>query len=573
MLLWVGLVALQAHRIATAARSLQSSVDQARSDVRAPAGDGQSTVARVAEDLAVVQARARALDAQTRGIVWRSGRHLPGLSGAVRETDALAAGASDLASQVLPAYLQLARSASTIRAANGDVNVGLLRQQAAPVAAATQRLDALVTKLAAVPSGGVRPLDNARSRLLTAMAELQGYGRTATTTLRVAPALLGADGPRTTLVILESPAESRPGGGLVGGYVLLRADHGHLSTVGSGTNHDLASTAQPVISLGPQYDALYGGYGAEQVWVKSTLSPDFPKTAQIWAALFHAQYGITPDAEIGLTPHVLDDLLSVTGPITLPGGKQVHAGQADHFLQIGLYEKFPTFADESARNDYQLAFLKKTISAVLADHVDPTKLLQPLGPQVDSGALRLHVTDQAAQQLVAATPLGGALPTTPGPFYGVFTTSTDGTKLGAYLAKTVSYRRSEAAGGTQTGTLDVALTNTAPTSGLPAYVDTRFLPSGQPGAGPGSHQFELTIYLATDARDPVVSVNGTRVMPLVTAREEGHLLVTVFPPPLPGGGGKETVTVSATEPASTAAPGMLRQPSLIPTTYRTQPPG
>lgn len=550
-----------------AARALQTSVDAARRDVHAPPGQPTGTVARVTEDLVNVQGRARLLDAQTSGAVWHSGRFLPGLSGAVRETEDLASAASGLATDVLPAYLQLARSASTLRAPNGDIDVAALQQQAAPTAAATARLGTLITSLAVVRSGGVRPLDRARTQLLSAMTQLQGYGQTATTTLQVAPTLLGASGPRTTLVILESPAESRPGGGLVGGYVLLRADHGHLSTASSGTNHDLASTARPVISLGAQYDALYAHYGSEQVWVKSNFSPDFPMTARVWAALFHAQYGITPDAEIGLTPGALDDLLTVTGPVTLPGGQQIAAGQADHFLQVGLYQRFPQASDESARNAYQLEFLRRTISAVLSNHLDPTKLLQPLGPQADTGALRLHVTDPEAQKLVAATPLGGALTPSPGPFYGVFTTSTDGTKLGAYLGTSVRYSRSVPSGGNQTATVSASFVNHAPTSGLPPYVDTRFLTAGQTPTGPGSHQFLISLYLGTGARDPVVFQNGKQITPLMVRREEGHLLVVVFPPPLAGGGGKETVTVSATQPASAAPPQTLRQPSLLPTTY------
>lgn len=572
LLVWVGLLALQAHRIAAAAHALENQVTVARQDLHNQ-GSAQNTTTRISQDLVVLQQRAGQFGDRTHGIIWASGRYLPGLSGSVQETDAVADTARNLSTQVLPAFIRLAQAAPELRDAKGDIDVALLARQLSPVTAATNRLDQLTATLAAVPRGGIRPLDDGRTRLLSAMTELQDYGRSATTTLSVAPALLGANGPQTTLVILQSPAESRAGGGLVGGYVLLRADHGHVSMAESGTNHDLANAPSPVVSLGAQYDALYTAYGGRQVWVKSNLSPDFPKTGEIWGALFRAQHGFTPDAEIGITPAVLDDLLAVTGPVTLPSGERVSSGEADRLLQIGLYKKYPTFADETARNAFQLSFLQTTVKAALSDRADPATLLRRLGPSVDTGALRLHVTDPTSQDRVAATPLGGALTAAPGPFFGVFTNSTDGTKLGAYLQEAVTYRRSPATDGKQTVQLSVALVNHAPTSGLPPYVDTRALPAGEPNPGPGSHQFLLYLYLATGARNPAVTLDGKKVTPLSVTVEQNHLLVVLLPPPLAGAGGHAAITVTATEPASAAAPRFLAQPSLIPTTYTIIPGG
>lgn len=570
LLLWVGLLAFQAYRISSTARALEARVAAARADVHQQ-GSSQAAIARLSDDLAGVQQQGQRLRSQTNGVIWRSGHYLPGLSGSVRETGDIADIASELSSSVLPAYLDLARAAPDLKTPGGDINLALLQRQVAPVSTATTRLDRLVTRLEGVRPQGIGPLDRGRAKLLASMISLQGYGQSAATTLQVAPALLGAQKPATILIVLESPAESRAGGGLVGGYVLLRAEHGHVSTIASGTNHDLKPTAEPVISLGAQYDAIYTNLSGRQYWIDSNLSPDFPKTGALWTALFRAQSGITPDAVLGVTPAVLDDLLAVTGPVSLPGGQVVRSGQVDRFLQIGLYAKYPTDADESARNAYQLAFLRNTITAVLNDHADPTHLLRMLGPRVDSGALRLHVTDPAAQAKVAATPLGGALTTAPGPFFGVFTDSTDGTKIDPYLTKSVTYRRSAAHNGHQTVQVSYDVVNNAPTQGLPPYVATHIYVPPRPDTPEGSHQFLIAVYLATDAADPVVTLNGKPIKPVYVGREQNHLLVWVEPPPLDGGGARETVSVSATEPASTVAPRYLQQPSLIPVTYTIVP--
>lgn len=572
LVIWVGLLAFQAYRISSTARELEARVAAARADVHQQ-DSSQTAIAKLADDLAAVQRQGRQLQDRTNGVLWRSGRFLPGLSGSVQETADIADIAAGLSKSVLPAYLDLARAAPDLKTANGDINIALLQRQVAPVTAATARLDRLVTQLERVQPHGIRALDNGRTKLLDSMTSLQSYGRSATTTLQVAPPLLGATKPATILVVLESPAESRAGGGLVGGYVLLRADHGHIAMVESGTNHDLKPTATPVISLGKQYDAIYTNLSGRQNWIDSNLSPDFPKTGALWTALFHAQSGTTPDAVLGVTPAVLDDLLAVTGPVRLPDGQVVKSGEVNRFLQIGLYAKFPTDADETARNAYQLAFLQDTISAVIADHADPTRLLRKLGPRVDAGALRLHVTDPKAQDLVAATPLGGALTTASQPYFGVFTNSTDGTKIDPYLTKKITYHRSAPTRGQQQVTVTYDVTNNAPTTGLPPYVATHDYIPPRPDTPEGSHQFIIAVYLATGATNPVVTLDGKPTKPLFVGREQDHLLVWVQPPPLDGGGARETVSVAATEPASASPPSYLEQPSLVPTTYTILPAG
>ena len=74
---------------------------------------------------------------------------------------------------------------------------------------------------------------------------------------RLAPTMLGADGPRNYFIGFQTNAEARGTGGLLGGYGIVRVDDGAARVDTLGRNSELGVDNSP-IDLGPDFANLYG---------------------------------------------------------------------------------------------------------------------------------------------------------------------------------------------------------------------------------------------------------------------------------------------------------------------------
>jgi hypothetical protein len=165
--------------------------------------------------------------------------------------------------------------------------------------------------------------------------------------LDIAPSLLGIGQPAYYLVLALDRSELRPIGGFAGNYGLLQLDDGKQSP-----SHPLAldnvytldqqyfQAAIPVrahdcAGQGPQPPEYYWWWpvrnlGCQYGWGlrDAGLSPSFPTDAQTALQILHATPGAVPhnapvQGVIAFTPVLIQQLLQVIGPITLPSYSHV----------------------------------------------------------------------------------------------------------------------------------------------------------------------------------------------------------------------------------------------------------
>jgi hypothetical protein len=122
------------------------------------------------------------------------------------------------------------------------------------------------------------------------------------------------------LVLFQNPSEMRPGGGFLGSYADVSIGNGKILNI---TFHDIADVdlafkqkIEPPAPLQLEESAFRP---ADANWFF-----DFPTSASDTIRMFeqsgiYANTSTTFDGVIAVTPQVMQDLLAVTGPITLPG--------------------------------------------------------------------------------------------------------------------------------------------------------------------------------------------------------------------------------------------------------------
>ena len=156
------------------------------------------------------------------------------------------------------------------------------------------------------------------------MAErIDKYGPLLDTYLTVSerlPAILGWDGPRRYLVLTQNPAELRPTGGFIGSYGIIAFDKGRI-TERSFRDIYLLDLPWDYPFIKPPTELANYLLGPKQPWqlADANWSPDFPTSAQDAIRLYTNESGDTRiDGVLGITTYTIDELLKVTGPITVP---------------------------------------------------------------------------------------------------------------------------------------------------------------------------------------------------------------------------------------------------------------
>lgn len=470
---------------------------------------------------ALAEARRHAVEARrlTEGPDWWVIAHTPIAGNAATTVRGLAGAAAEL-TDVLAGVREAADPLLTIRTRSpGDLRHQLVALDAAAPALddGVTRLGRVLAHLAAAPdSTGLGRLDEARDTALGEIGRLRGLLRDAADAAALLPPMLGRDGPRRYFLAFQTNAEARGTGGLVGAFGILRADHGRVSVERLSANTGLATSPVPVADHGQDFLGRYGTSATKMLSV-SNLSPHFPYAAATWTGLWERQARGRLDGAIATDPVGLAHLLRVIGPVPLPGGSEVTAENVVDLTEREAYARYP---DPVARKRFLIEIAGAVSEALPRSLADPTRLLPALSDMVSERRIQIWSRHEAEQRRLARTPVGGVLPSSPGPFAGLVVNNSAGGKLDYYLERSLDYELGPCRGGLRSSTVRIRLTNDVPRRTLPSYVTDR-LDAPQSGHLPGSNLLWVSLYGGLGARMTAVRLDGERVT-VIREAERSH---------------------------------------------------
>ena len=174
--------------------------------------------------------------------------------------------------------------------------------------------------LEAVPVGLIGPVESARAAMV---ARLDAYVPLLDAYVLASarlPSVLGWDVPRRYLVLTQNSAELRPTGGFIGSYGIIVFDRGRM------VEHNfrdvyLLDLAKSHPFIEPPADLVDHVLGPGRSWqlVDANWSPDFPTSAQDAVRLYtNESKDPRIDGVVGISTHTIDDVLQITGPVTVP---------------------------------------------------------------------------------------------------------------------------------------------------------------------------------------------------------------------------------------------------------------
>ena len=169
-----------------------------------------------------------------------------------------------------------------------------------------------------IPSGQQAAFIKARGTIDSALAAIVEFERL----VPVITEILGGNGARTYLIEQANPAELRPGGGFVGTFTILKADHGALTTVEHGSSGLLSypranqGAAGYVAPPGPLHELLGP---VSWSFFDSNFFPDFPSNAKTGEKFAQPKLGRAINGVISIDFYTVAKMLELTGPLAVPG--------------------------------------------------------------------------------------------------------------------------------------------------------------------------------------------------------------------------------------------------------------
>jgi hypothetical protein len=184
------------------------------------------------------------------------------------------------------------------------------------LAGALKAADAI--DMSVLPSGQKASLLKARGTIAQALAAIDQFKALIPMIIEI----IGGNGVRTYLIEQVNPAELRAGGGFIGGYSVMRADHGKLDLIRSGSGPEWYQPVRCKVGMSC-YVAPPGQirqWQPEMGWtfVDSNFFPDFPSNAQAGMQLAEGRLGHL-DGVIAIDYYAVAKMLEVTGPLAVPG--------------------------------------------------------------------------------------------------------------------------------------------------------------------------------------------------------------------------------------------------------------
>lgn len=425
------------------------------------------------ETLAGLQDSTSTAHSNTDGLMWDISSHIPLLGRNFGAVQSVSAVLDNVAQDALPPIVAVAEqvNTNTFSPKGGKIDLGALASIEPSVSKADKALTAARDDISDIdPDSLLTPLGdpvrNVQDKIVTAQTAASS-GHLAS---KLLPTMLGGEGKRSYMLLIQNNAEVRSTGGITGAFAILHADKGRLEMGQQGTVLDFKPIKKPV---------LKATEGETQVYSQAlftdlrdvNFTPDFPRTGEITTKMVKEGLGEDVDGVISVDPVALSYLLAGTGPVKLENGVVLTDANAVAYLLNGVYVQNVDLPNK--QDDIFASAAREIFNVVKAGTGDSRLVIGGLVQATAENRLTVWSAHKDEQKDIAETRLSGAMTSDDGetPHVGVYLNDGASTKLEYYLDtySTVAATKCLAKGQQQLQT-QTALTSNAPANAADLYV-------------------------------------------------------------------------------------------------------
>ncbi|MFW7413872.1 DUF4012 domain-containing protein [Demequina sp. SO4-18] len=320
-------------------------------------------------------------------------------------------------------------------------------------------------------------------------------------TAQVLPGMLGGEGPREYMVLMQNNAEPRALGGIVGAALEVTIDDGRFELGEYYTAGDLNNGEEVTELTDDEYQIFTRRMSLYLQNV--TFTPEFPRAAQVASAFWERERGSAPDGVIAVDPVALQYMMAGSAEREVDG----LTISGDNLAQVLLNEIYLRYEDPSMQDAFFALAARELFGELVSGGAG---VMDGAQRALDEERLLVWSASESEQAVLETTVAGGNI-LEQDETLGVFINDGSGSKIGYYVDATLEAESSmcEAADGSIGGSANLALTHTfeGDVNDLPGYVSgaDNFVPAGEFHAN-------VVIYPPSGTSVTNLSLDGERAM-------------------------------------------------------------
>jgi hypothetical protein len=380
--------------------------------------------------------------ADTDGVLWDAGRHLPFVGRNIGAVQTVSAVLDTATTDNAPIALELSRAVNEgrFRPKDGHIDLAEVERLTPDVRRAADSIDHASARLDDLRADELLfPFNDLVGDLQAQIGRARSAATASATAFELLPDMLGQEQPRTYLLMIQNPAELRSTGGLPGSLALLHADKGALRMGWQGSAADVSSFTGPVLKLANDTELEYGQSPSSD-FRDANFTPDFPEVSRIARAMVKNRLGVDIDGVVSVDPVALAGLMQGTGPITMDHGVTLTSGNVVSLL---LNQTYQLLVNPKDQDDFFQEAARRIFASVMSGQGNQQLAIRGLATAAGEHRVLVWTADAADEKKIAGTAVSGDLPGETGkvPQVGMYLNDSTAGKMDYYL----QYRSSAAA--------------------------------------------------------------------------------------------------------------------------------
>jgi hypothetical protein len=257
----------------------------------------------------------------------------------------------------------------------------------------------------------------------------------------LAPELLGADGARTYLLLIQNEDELRATGGFISAVAQARVENGQVRLLEFEDSYAVDDFSQPY----PEPPEPLWKYMQADLWVfrDSNWSPDFPTSARKAIELYAISREVELDGVIALDQEAIRLLVGAVGPLQVDGSPQPVT--RDNVIPLARQAWSPEGTADSEWWQHRKDFVGLVIDAAMrraqggVDRAGLLRLGQAAYRALRQKHLLVYLSDEDAAPLLTKANWDGALQQVSGDYLMVVDTNMGFNKANGLVKERLTY--------------------------------------------------------------------------------------------------------------------------------------
>lgn len=409
------------------------------------------------------------MKAETSSPLWTAASFIPVYGSDINAARTMIDALSDVSSNALvPMADNLSQATPGKLFQDGMINVSALQAVADSLSSSSKVFKSANEKIQGIGDTHISQVTELVDKAKDGFATLSGAVDAAEKVAPVLPQMLGANGQtRNYLVLAMSNVEIRACGGFPGSRGVMSVTDGRLE-LGDFVSVDMMKEPLSPLPITDEEANLFTtgwgltgfntlGYTMGDV----TMTPDFPRAAQLASDMQKAIVGDDIDGVFAVDPVFLQYMLGIVGSTQLPDGTVVDGSNAAKVLLHDIYWNYPVEEQDAIFASVAGSAFNKIMDELGSS--DITKIAAAIEKGASEGRILMYSRNDDEEKAAKALGISGALQNDPSdvPILGVYVNNYSYSKMDWFLDKRVSIDSAvENADGSTTYRVTTTLKNT-----------------------------------------------------------------------------------------------------------------